>query len=657
MPHAEASGIRFLALLAVAIVSLCAGAGSSALAAAQAPGDEVQGFENEYTKVFEQADGSYRAEIHTVPINFRTARGAWQTIDPTLVPAAGGYRNAAGPTSVSFASPGAPPSQDLVTISDGKRTLGFGAASPSPLAGAPIVFGNAISYPDVYPGVSLLYTLERNELKEEIVLTERPAAAPTLRFPLSLVGLTALQRPNGEIALRDAQLKTVFTMPRLTMVDSAGPQGSKEGAKTDAVDYSLSTSGGKQTLTISPDWDWLRDGRRVYPVSIDPVVTLAPSTGTFVRSDLSTPQSGATTYESGYVTAGNKIARTLVSFDLASLQGVTVSAATLSARETWSASCSPSLVDTYQVTSSWDGSVIWATQPSVASTPLGSALAAQGFSGACPATRITLADVTSAVTNWLSGSWQNNGLEVKAASETDANGFKKFAHDFELRVAYNVTLSPPTNLQPADGTLSSSTTPALSGSWPGPGSGYLEFEVRRASDGALVATGNGSTVSAGQTSSWTVPSGKLVSGNAYSWRARSRTSSDASAWSASRTYIADRAPTASIHSPTSGSTVASLNPGLRVTASDPDGNPIYAQFQVSTNEAFTDIVADSGWLPSSWTYTVPDDALQNEIHSVSGVSYYWRGRAKDTLGATSGWAQADFKVKLSHVGLGGNLPI
>jgi RHS repeat-associated protein len=643
------------ALIAVAL--LLGGAAPSALALPQATGDEVPGFENEYTKVFTNADGSYTAEVHTVPINYRDAKGAWQTIDPTLVATAGGWKNTAGPYAVSFASSASAPAGDLVTISDGSASLSFGAASPSPLAGAPIVFGNTISYSDVYPGVSLLYTLERNELKEELILSQKPSTAPALRFPLSLSGLTATKQANGEIALRDGKGKTVFTIPRLTMVDSAGPVGSKEGAKTDAIDYALSTVSGKQTLTITPDWNWLKDGQRVYPVSIDPVISLTPSTGTFIRSDLSTPQSGANHYEVGSSNSGATIARTLVSFNLSSLQGVTVSSANLSAFESWSQSCTASLVSSYQVTSSWDGSVIWSTQPTVASSALASALAAQGFSASCPANRITLADVTSAVQNWLSGSWQNYGLEIKAASETDSNGFKKFASDFSLQVVYNVTLAPPTNLQPADGTLSSSTTPTLSGTFPGPGSGYLEFEMRRSSDGAIVATGNGNTVSAGQTSSWTVPSGKLVSGNAYSWRARSRTTADASAWTASRTYIADLAPTAGAHSPTSGAVVDSVNPVLRATASDPDGNLISLQFQVSTNQTFTDIVSDSGWQPTTWTYTVPDGALHNDIHSQSGRTFYWRARAKDTLGATGSWsAGQDFAVLLSLLGSGGNWP-
>ena len=95
--------------------------------------------------------------------------------------------------------------------------------------------------------------------------------------------------------------------------------------------------------------------------------------------------------------------------------------------------------------------------------------------------------------------------------------------------------------------------------------------------------------------------------------------------------VANAPPTGSIHSPTAGAVVDSLNPELRVNASDPDpGDQIYVQFQVSTNSGYTNIVADSGWMPTTWTYTVPDGALHNDIRSASGVTFYWRARAKDT---------------------------
>lgn len=109
MPHVGTAGIRALAVLAIVVCGLSAGASSTALAGANATGDEVPGFENEYTKIVRNADGTFTAEIHSAPINYRDAAGAWRAIDPTLVPApAGGWQNAAGPDAVAFAASASP---------------------------------------------------------------------------------------------------------------------------------------------------------------------------------------------------------------------------------------------------------------------------------------------------------------------------------------------------------------------------------------------------------------------------------------------------------------------------------------------------------------------------------------------------------------------
>jgi hypothetical protein len=80
----------------------------------------------------------------------------------------------------------------------------------------------------------------------------------------------------------------------------------------------------------------------------------------------------------------------------------------------------------------------------------------------------------------------------------------------------------PTNLAPVGGTTADSTTPTLSATFSDPDghSGYVAYTVRRNSDNVLVASGNGSTVGSGGTSTWTVTGGALVSGTVYTWSAQ-----------------------------------------------------------------------------------------------------------------------------------------
>src|SRR5437867_2430021 len=85
---------------------------------------------NATTQVFLEADGSSTAEIHGQPINYQDASGAWQPIDPTLIPSTTpgfGWQNAAAGFTLQFAS--SPVAPQVVMVSAGGATLGFGTAA------------------------------------------------------------------------------------------------------------------------------------------------------------------------------------------------------------------------------------------------------------------------------------------------------------------------------------------------------------------------------------------------------------------------------------------------------------------------------------------------------------------------------------------------
>lgn len=108
------------------------------------------------------------------------------------------------------------------------------------------------------------------------------------------------------------------------------------------------------------------------------------------------------------------------------------------------------------------------------------------------------------------------------------------------KVLRHYNLAPgPSSLSPPDGTTSSNTAPTLSGVYydPDPGDlGYLEFEVYRASDNALVTSGRGTLASPGAASTWTVPAETLRGGGNYYWRARANDELFTSAWSSNVAY-------------------------------------------------------------------------------------------------------------------------
>lgn len=79
------------------------------------------------------------------------------------------------------------------------------------------------------------------------------------------------------------------------------------------------------------------------------------------------------------------------------------------------------------------------------------------------------------------------------------------------------------NLSPPSGSVSVQNPPTLRGSFEDgdwEDRGILQFEIRRASNNQIVATGSGNQVGNHQVSIWTVPNGVLIPGVLYKWKAR-----------------------------------------------------------------------------------------------------------------------------------------
>jgi hypothetical protein len=89
-------------------------------------------------------------------------------------------------------------------------------------------------------------------------------------------------------------------------------------------------------------------------------------------------------------------------------------------------------------------------------------------------------------------------------------------------------LTPPplaaTALYPSSDAVANKATPTLSARYDNPAgsAGTVRFEVYDVGGITLVATGIGPAVLPGARSSWTVPTGLLVSGRAYHWRAQAQ---------------------------------------------------------------------------------------------------------------------------------------
>ena len=533
-----------LPLLATFVVVVAAGGatvawigvGSDAVAAS---GNEVLALRNATTKVFQKPDGTFEAEIHSVPIHYKDAAGSWQEIDATLAPSTKlgvAARNRAAAFSLEFAA--SADASELVSLSAGSDSLSFGLADASGSGGPPVVGEDTITYRDVKPGTDLRFQSLPEGIKGEIVLRRRPSGPVSFRFPLSLRGLSASQA-GGAVMLRDQDGAPALRLPRPWMGDAGSDPGAARGAATDKVTLSLSQERGQAVVTLTPDRTWLDDPARRYPVTIDPTVLVVANHHTFVRSNLNVPQSAASTLESGSPDAGATTSRALVRFDLASLTGKRILGAELSAMETWSYSCTASPVSVYRITSSWAASdVVWSTQPGVDPAPLATVSDARGYSSSCPQARISLGLLTQTVADWVSGTLPNHGLETRAANESDSNGWKKFGHDFSLVVNYTDNSAPaqPTPVSPKEAAVLNTWQPVLNASASDPDGDLLSYSFQVAKDAGFTQL-VGSSGWQPRTHNFSVPAEWLKNDETYYWRLQTRDPLGLeSAWSASRSF-------------------------------------------------------------------------------------------------------------------------
>jgi RHS repeat-associated protein len=230
--------------------------------------------------------------------------------------------------------------------------------------------------------------------------------------------------------------------------------------------------------------------------------------------------------------------------------------------------------------------------------------------------------------------------EVEACDDLEC--YATYVQSSNYIVPQDRAPNDPSSLSPANGAITS-TTPTLSSTFSDPDgqSGYVYYWVYRNSDDALVANGSGPWVWSGNASAWTTPA---LGGGLYYWFARATDASGVnSADTVGGTYIDVPPPTPTLVSPAGSATLTTATPVLSATASA--SGPIYYEFQVATDAGFTNVVADSDWLASTSTWTVPPGLLAN------GSSYYWRARAADDYGGVSGWSGGNsFSVRLPELG-------
>jgi RHS repeat-associated protein len=472
--------------------------------------------------VYQNPDGSYTRKVYGGPVNYRAPDGSWAPIDTTVGAGSDNrLHEKANSLGVDFSGSAADATLAALRV-DGGHAVSYSLQGAAAVPAA--VSGSTVTYSGVLPHTDLTLTTVPTGLKEALVL--HSADAPTSWvFPLTVQGLTP-RLADGAVEFVDTAGAVTERIPPGYMNDAYVDAKSGNPHESRAVTYSLVTAGGGPALKVDVDGAWLRDPKRVFPVTVDP--TFTASSSTFGENGQTQDNSGMTELRSGTYDSGADEARPFLKFDNfgSTYAGQRMTAVNLDLFDFWAWTCTPEPFSVSPVTSAWKATDIlgW-PGPSVGAS-IGSLTANPG--AACTNTArnvntgVWMAVPLSVGTfNSWTGGGTNNGLAV-VASTTDNTQWKKFAsvnttHAPYLDITYTPDVPPQVDSQyPPDNYVATTLTPELLASGHDPDS-YPNSSVQYSfvvynSAGTQVASSG--LISSGD---YIVPSGTLAWSQNYSW--------------------------------------------------------------------------------------------------------------------------------------------
>ncbi|MDT0433895.1 MULTISPECIES: LamG-like jellyroll fold domain-containing protein [Streptomyces] len=446
---------------------------AEALAEAKRTGEpvEVSSARGESREVFATPEGDLEAREYLRPVWTRQA-GGWARVDTDLVESGEGMVAAKASTiGVEFSGGGG--TAPLVRIHRAGRELSLSWPARLP---QPRLEGAVATYPSVLPDVDLRMTAQPDGFSQLLVVKSAQAAASPelaeLRLKLSADGLDVQETDEGGLRALDAGAKgAVFEAPKPMMWDSSpgesssgsvrsrsasatgtsasaqsggnGEPGAAESGKLAPV--RVEVPAGQEELVLTPDADVLKGDDTTYPVYIDPQ-WYSPRASAWTMASkywASSPQwkfNGDADAGLGYCNWSycnpSDTKRLFYRVPVSAFAGKSVLSAEFVVRNTWSASCSARSVELWQ-TKAISSSTTWNSQNASGfwTKQLASQSFAYGYSG-CAAKDAEF-NVKAAVQAAADGRDSTMTFGLRAGSESDAYGWKRFSDKAYLRVKYN----------------------------------------------------------------------------------------------------------------------------------------------------------------------------------------------------------------------------
>jgi hypothetical protein len=265
------------------------------------PSEELLGMRDQMTKTFVQEDGRFAQLTHESPIHFLGDDGAWTDIDLDIQATAYGWEVMDNTFTTQFAAEMANGvavqvnqfvDPIIVGINPTLMTIDETGTAPQPYMAAPstkevTVGGNMIRYP-VAEGFAIDYMVENTQLKQYLVIDERPVLEPNAAwFGFSEI----MQIPAGHALFlgedmlgeditqtqESLDIRNIETGELLAQIPV--PRVVEDGTEGYLATFFLQVNGAQVVISTVVESEWLLSDDRVYPIAIDPSVSTFSSGG------------------------------------------------------------------------------------------------------------------------------------------------------------------------------------------------------------------------------------------------------------------------------------------------------------------------------------------------------------------------------------------
>ncbi|NJP33454.1 LamG-like jellyroll fold domain-containing protein [Micromonospora thermarum] len=509
---------------------------------------EVANRRSETTQVFANADGTLTEEQALAPVRVRQG-DSWVPVDLTLQRRADGVvAPKAHPRGLTFAG-AAPGAGEHEVASVGTGSERAVVAWPGPLP-EPVLNGRTVTYPDVRPGVDLVFRAHATGYEQHVVVKDRAGLAQVrkLSLPLRTGKLTTARDGMGGLVFKNSRGRQVGRAQTPLMWDAKVSPLSGDHVNHAPVALRTVAAGGRTLMELTPDATFLARPDLTFPVTIDPPTSLSPSFDAFVQNSYSSDQSGSSDLKLGYSNDGGTFyARSYLRFNTTGFGGSRIITAKLRLWNYHSWSCTAASWEAWR-TDYVDSSVRWTNQPT-ARAKVGTSTETRGYNSSCGDGYVYV-EVGGALQHSADNNLTSASVMLRATSETSTSGWKRFdsaegTHPPVVTITYNSAPSAPTALAVApcytacgSGARTASLRPTLSAKLADANAGQTlqaEFVVRNKATQAVVSSSglrSGSPAwTNGSTASWQVPV-DLVNGTQYEWQVRAKDPWNYGAWTA-----------------------------------------------------------------------------------------------------------------------------